>query len=411
MSASAWASPYSGILRESGAAVLRAHDPRVAIHAASVVPWGPRRSELPVGGAGWDAPSAEAACLGEAIERLEAYPTPRDGSVEASAGAWPLDEPPVDPASWVLFHAEQYAQRGFPFAPFTRSSVTRWVCFREATTGEARWVPEELAFVFSRAGVRHAIAPSSSTGLSCGRVGGPVLLRGLQEVVERDALLGAWWERYALEEHDPARVLDGLGPLAERVRRPNLAWRFYRVATPFSFHVTIATLSGEDLEGPVFAVGSACRETRLESFRKATLEAVQGRHYVRWLKARRLASGVPLEVPRDFSEHAVYYSLHPERLAGSVLDRAVRASREGESDGAPEGLEALAERLAPRPVLFRNTTPAAVAAADPSWLVLRVLVPGLQPLHADHALPHLGGPLWAPRSLGAWASVRPHPLP
>ena len=43
--------------------------------------------------------------------------------------------------------------------------------------------------------------------------------------------------------------------------------------------------------------------------------------------------------------------------------------------------------------------------------ILRVLVPGLQPLHADHRVPFLGGPLWRPRGLAEWAAIPPHPFP
>src|SRR5262249_34701513 len=43
--------------------------------------------------------------------------------------------------------------------------------------------------------------------------------------------------------------------------------------------------------------------------------------------------------------------------------------------------------------------------------VLRRLVPALHPLPAPPALPHLGGPLWAPRGLADWAAVPPHPFP
>ena len=68
---------------------------------------------------------------------MRAVHLPRN--VEASFAEWPLDEPAVPPERWVLFHAEQYAQAGFPFAPFTRASVCRWVCFRQAGTGMPWW--------------------------------------------------------------------------------------------------------------------------------------------------------------------------------------------------------------------------------------------------------------------------------
>jgi hypothetical protein len=62
-------------------------------------------------------------------------------------------------------------------------------------------------------------------------------------------------------------------------------------------------------------------------------------------------------------------------------------------------------------VLFRSMTPPALATEGLGWHVLRVVVPGLQPLHGDHRLPHLGGPLWAPRGLADWNEMPPHPMP
>jgi len=61
-------------------------------------------------------------------------------------------------------------------------------------------------------------------------------------------------------------------------------------------------------------------------------------------------------------------------------------------------------------VLFRNVTPPEIATEIPEWLVLRVLVPGLQLLHGHHELPHLGGPLWAPRGLADYTTALPHPF-
>ena len=69
-------------------------------------------------------------------------------------------------------------------------------------------------------------------------------------------------------------------------------------------------------------------------------------------------------------------------------------------------------RLGPdRPVLFRNLTPPAIAQEFPGWRVLRVIVPGMQPLHGHHMMPHLGGPLWSPRAADDWRTMLPHPFP
>lgn len=402
-------SRFTGLFSTSSAVPRRPHDPDVAVWSGTVPPWGPRSEALAAGGAGWDAADALAACVGEAVERWQPYPLPQDRAVEASFNRWPLDEPAVEPGRWVLFHAEQYAQADFPFAPFTAATVCRWVCFRLAVSGEPCWVPEELAYLFQRQGMRHRIAPAVSTGLSAGRVGQPVLLRGLQEVIERDAVVGAWWGSYPLEVWDAGAVFGLLGE-ARLLVRPNLRYRFYRVGTPYSDHVVIVTVEGEDHEGFCFSAGSACRETRAAAWLKGTLEAVHGRHYVRYLRGRMGPDAATPLTPASFEDHAVFYSYRLDALRRTPLHQAVPSP--AEHTGSHEDLPRLVERLGPdRPVLFRLMTPPGLAAEVGEPYVLKVVVPGLQPLHGNHQLPHLGGPVWAPRGLREWATMPPHPFP
>jgi ribosomal protein S12 methylthiotransferase accessory factor len=371
--------------------------------------WGLDGADLAAGGAGWDEAAAEAAGVGEAIERWQARPLPQDEAIRASHDGWPQDEPAVEPSRWVLFHPEQYARPGFPFRPLTRDTVCHWVCCRDALQGQPWWVPEPLVFLQPRGGTTWDFGPLISTGLSCGLCHELVVLRGLQEVIERDALVGAWWGAYPLEEHDPGRVFAALSSwMGPRLRRPNLRYRCYRIRTPLSAHVTLVSLEGEDREDFCFSVGSACRQTRAASWEKSLLEAVQGRHYVRYLKGSGAGQGGS---PTDFGAHAVYYSYHPAELARTVLHHPAAAAPDAE-ETLKEGVAELAERLGPeRPVLFRNLTPPALAVERLPWVVFRVLVPGLQPLHGHHDYAFLGGPLWGNRPLGDWQGVPPHPFP
>ncbi|MCI0463318.1 MAG: YcaO-like family protein [Gemmataceae bacterium] len=417
-----YASLYTGLFARFGPVPGRAHDPQVSVVSGTLGASGPQ--ELTASGAGWDEAGAEGACVGEAVERWQAYPLPDDQRLESSFDAWPLSERAVEPERWVLFHPEQYTLPQFPFRPLTRSTVCPWVCFRESGTGRPCWVPEELAYLSLRPGERHTFCPGLSTGLASGlatcaacaqvaqaaRDGDPVLLRGLQEVIERDAVVGGWWGRYPIEEWPLSVVLELLGgEWAARVVRPNLLYRCYRVDSPFSSHVTMVTLEGQDREGYCFSIGSACRESRAASWDKSLLEAVHGRQYVRHLKQSQ-GEQRPSRIPTSFPEHASYYSFHPDELSRTVLHAPSPRKEEGAT--SREDLAALVGRLGPeRPVLFRSMTPPALAQEGLDWLVLRVLVPGLQPLHGDHRLPQLGGPLWAPRRLADWGAVPPHPFP
>ncbi len=398
-----YVSRYTGVFRDFAAAPLRAHDPDIAICAGEIAnrPVGARADAA--GGAGLTTEAAELAAAGEAIERWQTHLAPSDRVRRGRFAAWDDAAPALDPRALPLYHAAQYATPGFPFAPLTRDTELDWLGFRRTGDGEPIWVPAELAAMDLRPGARHRFAPAISTGWSAHRDLATAVLRGTQEVIERDALMRAWLGACEVEEH---ALADVLGELAPRVRRANLTYRGYRIASPWSDHATMVTVAGEDREGFCFAIGSACRETRAASWRKALLEAIQGRHYVRYLRATRPP---PPDAPRDFAEHAALYSFHPERLARTCLARAVppRAAAAAQ----PESLASLRARLGPdRAPLFRVMTPPAFAVRGLDWCVARVIVPGLQPMHGDHALPFLGGPAWGDRPITAWADVPPHPF-
>jgi ribosomal protein S12 methylthiotransferase accessory factor len=404
--------PFTGLLTELVRPTPRAHDPAVAITAAEMPPWFPGEAAIGASGAGWTTDQADQACFGEALERCLARALPCDQSLEAAWASWPLPEPAIDPSRWVLFHDEQYDLEAFPFKPFTRETVSRWVCCREVPTGKPYWVPEELVFLMHRPGQlpRHTIG--LSTGLSCADTAVLAILRGAEEVIERDAIVGGWWGSYPLEQWPAETVRPMVGETHwNRVDRPGLSYRFYRIRTPYSNHVTMISLSGLDREGWVFCVGSACRETLKDSWLKSLLEVVQGRHCVRRLLARWIEAGRPeAGTPTTFFDHALFYSLNREHLRETVLEHP-QPPEPNPGGYQREGLAELCERLGPdRPILFRNLTPPGLGEGLPERFVFRVLVPGLQQLHGDHRLPFLGGPLWAPRSYADWASIPPHPF-
>jgi ribosomal protein S12 methylthiotransferase accessory factor len=408
-----YASLYTGLFTSFVRLTLRPHDPQLALYSGTTVPWSGIAQELSGSSIGWDAEAAEGACVGEAIERLQANAMPDDQVIEARYADWPLDEPAVPPDRWVLFHPRQYQQAGFPFQPLTAQTECTWVCCRRALSGDPCWVPADMVWLNAGARHVHRFCPGLSTGLACGRTGDPVVLRGLQEVIERDAVVGAWWGRYAVEEYPLADILDGLREDArERIVRRNLTYHCYRITSPFSAHVTMVTVAGDDREGWCFSVGAACRETAAASWNKSLLEAIHGRYYVRYLKQEMAAAGGKHgAAPATFRDHAVWYTIQPQLLKLTMLGQHQPRG----ADPFPSGEETvaqLAEKLGPeRPVLFRSLTPPALATEDLGWHVLRVVVPGLQPLHGDHRLPHLGGPLWAPRGLAEWRAMPPHPMP
>lgn len=408
-SPAAWlADPYTGPLRLLEPAPLRPHDPAVRVWSGRLRVAGAGDVDRDVGGAGWTDAAARGACMGEALERLGVGSRARDGAIHGARDALPGEAYPE--GGWVGFLPEQYGAPGFPYRRFTADLELAWVRFRRSDSGAPVWVPRDLAELDPGPGHRHLLGPGTSTGSAVGPRAGGAVLRGLQEVIERDAVVGAWWGALALEELDPAGVREVLGKdVMTRLTRPNLTWRFLRVATPFSRHVCVALLAGEDREGFCFSVGTACRETRAAGLEKAALEAVQGRHWIRALRAGRGPD--PLARPlRDFADHALYYSLAPGELAATPFAPGTLPLVPA-ADPAREDLGELRAALGPdRPVLVRDATPPRVVRRSPSLRVVRVVVPGMQPLTPDERLPLLGGPYWG-RAASDHAALPPHPFP
>lgn len=407
-----WAeSRFTGLFTQFVRVPLRPYDPRIAISAGAIPAWSTGEPELGCSGAGWSQEEADAACLGEGIERILARPLPIDVTISSSYSDWRHSEPAIPPHHWGLYHAEQYAMDGFPFQPLKTATECRWTCCRKAVTGEAIWVPEELVYLMPRPNERQKYTFGFSTGLSCSETSDKAILRGTQEVIERDGLMGGWWRRYPVEEYSKSQVVDLIGARRwNHLDRPNLTWRFYRVVSPFSSHITMVSVAGEDEEGFVFSVGSACRETRRESWLKSLLEAVQGRHCVRQLRENRdEQNSTAADVPTTFFEHALYYSLAPDRLWDTVLHDAKPVSIDPHADQR-ESLRDLQVKLGhERPILIRCLTPPGIAGQFSNWIVYRVLIPQLQALHGDHRFPFLGGPLWH-NPVSDWKSVPPHPF-
>ena len=381
------ASRYTGLFRMFGATPARAHDPDVHVWAgiAANRPWPAQDS---VGGAGWSDDDAQRACIGEAIERWQTHLLPSDRLVRSSFAAWGGDEPAIDPKRFVRFHPEQ----PIPYERLDASTEIDWIACRVLGEGTPIWAPADLVFLDLRPSHAPRFGPTISTGWSAHATAQAALETAVLEVIERDAIVGAWWGSYPLVEVDEPEL-----DVGERLARRNLRYRWYRVVTPRAAHVTIVTVEGEDREGYVFSIGSACRLDRRASFAKAALEAVQGRHYVRYL----LSTTSAVDEPTSFAEHAAFYSRNPKRLADTCLHRADRKR----DDTGTETLREILARLPPD--AFRHATPPALV--DLGYVVMRVIVPELQPLHGDHRLPFLGGPLWN-RPLATWATMPPHPF-
>jgi len=300
----------------------------------------------------------------------------------------------------VLFHPQQYAIDDFPFDPLTCQTRCRWVCFRDVSSGGPQWFGRNLLISFrARVAVIVFVPQLRQDRRRNGR--SACCAASVQEVIERDALLGAWWGAYPVDEFPQEAAWGARNPF--RLQRPNLRWRFFRIQSPFSHHVTMVTVEGEDREGFCHSIGSACASRASRVGTKLPWKPC---------KAAITSAICDSSVSQKFCDRR--WKPFPTRRLLQLSSGRIGANRPlsspprlGWSHTRDESLIVLCERLrGSSPVLVRTLTPSMLVGKGLDWRVAKVIVPGLQPLHGDDRFAHLGGPLWLPRGLPEWNKYR-----
>jgi ribosomal protein S12 methylthiotransferase accessory factor len=385
------------------------------VHNVFIVGDTPSTKEASSGGVGRSPEAARGAAIGEALERYC-----------ASAARFPLArgselrrERVFTRGNCALFSREQDAAPGFPWRGTGPEEALYGEAF-SALDNRAAWFPQELIGLGSR--VDPATLPSTSTGLAAHTHWARALHGAVEELLERDALASYWLG--GLPGREVALPDSYVAPVTER----GGTVRCFDLTQAWNPEPVLAVCGQLPLRGVArISFGIACRRSARDALEKAYLEWQQGvvfcGYYFNDHPDTRFDD--PSEV-RDFIDHGLYYSLHPEaweavpllrRRFGPASLRELRsdpAETVADADALHSLLGAL-ERGGVR-IFYRDLTLPDVA--DLGVTVVRALSPDLSLLHADERYPFLGGrtrdvgwrypelaPL-APRALSRF----PHPL-
>jgi ribosomal protein S12 methylthiotransferase accessory factor len=287
-----------------------------------------------------------------------------------------------------LFRREQYASPGFPW-PETRSDDALYGELFSALDNRPCWFPQELVGLGSR--VEPATLPSTSTGLAAHTRWARALHGAVEELLERDALASYWLN--GLPGREIALPGSYVAPVAERGGRV----RCFDLTQAWNPEPVLAVCGDLPLRGkPRLSFGIACRRSARDALEKAYLEWQQGvvycGYYLNDHPTTRLDA--PSDV-RDFIDHGLYYSLHPDEWEKVPLLCAVAPpGRLPEPAAEADDADALHQLLVALDgpgirVFYRDLTLPDVA--DLGVTVVRALSPELSLLHADERYPFLGG--------------------
>jgi ribosomal protein S12 methylthiotransferase accessory factor len=375
-------------------------------------------------GADFSKEGAVAAAIGEALER---YCAGRPVCEVMYASAEELGAEAMWPTKWSLFHPRQYAQEGFGYVPFTADLRVGWVRARDLARGGETWVPAQLVFLVDvRAGSEPRIGYATSSGLACGRTQDQATLKGLLEVVERDAFMLTWYAQL----RRPLVELGSDAVLAERERRhfapTRLRYRLVDLSVFAAVPTALAVIQGGSWDPIAMAVGAASAVTGREACDKALREAFQTR---RWIRHQRADGYRPVRSASEvatFEDHVLFYSDERNARRADFLAECEDTRTVGDMgrlDGrdASEVVRSLAGRLAKQGIEICAVDLSLPDVRDAGFSVVKVISPQLCSLSVGYRQQLRGGTRLyeAPWRLGLRAepltydelNVDPHPFP
>lgn len=379
------------------------------------------------GGSGVTREAACAAAIGEAAERYSASYVPEQPLVRATARE--LGARAVPPERFALFSPAQYAEKAFPFRPFTADTPVCWTEGFALPDGDPAYLPAELVYLRDRRGEldETPIGYATSNGLACAPTLEEAVLSGLLEALERDAFLLTWYSGLSLPRLDWSES----DPLVDLERRYFARTRLrYSVVDLSPFHnvPTVAAIVHGSPPCGAFAVGAACQPTIDVAWRKALAEAFSVEAWARSLL--RADSGREFDADfgdiRTFADHVHFYADQTRARSADFLDGSQRTRPVSEiqalhGDNVREQINALTRRVehtAQRAYAVDVTSP---DVREAGLRVAKVIVPGFCQLDADYRYRFLGGQrkLTAAWHLGLRSSplapeelnTDPHPFP
>jgi ribosomal protein S12 methylthiotransferase accessory factor len=339
--------------------------------------------------------AAEAASIGEALERYSAAFVPTDRLVVGSA-----DEltDAVDPERFALFHETQFAHRAFPFRPFRRDTVASWVRGFALPGGEPAYVPAQMTFLaWGGDPDEERITYATSNGLACAPTLEEAVLAGLLEQIERDAVMLAWYGRLSLPLLDWAGDPELVALDARYFAPAGLRYSAVDLSDFFGIPTVLGIVHGPPGVLAALGVGAACAPTVSVAWWKALAEAFAVQ---RWVRDRALERPDDVERPASeitsFDGHTMFYA-HPDRatraafLDGALERRETRDIPVLEGANVRERIECVCDRLAQRRVSAYAVDVTSPDVRAAGFHVLRVVAPELCQLDVVEHGRFLGG--------------------
>ena len=313
-----------------------------------------------------------------------------------------LDCEAIHPSDFALFSEKQYAEPDFPFSRMTASTPLRWVSAYSMSHDQPVMVPASFVYIpyYSDPLYEPLTHNPISTGLACGSNLAPAICKAILEVIERDAFMIMWQNQLPCSRIDLSTVSDPFNrSILNELEVLPVECQAYLIPSDIEVPVIMVLLRSTSGELPHTVIGMSADLDPNKALMLALEEVC-----LSWLGMGRYSSAKKDYKPaNDYKDvntlilHALAHALDPalgkslEFLNTSDPQISLQDIKNSYDENMVNNTRHLVDKLHEKDlnVVVKDLT--TVDVDEVGFKVIRVVVPGMQPLDNNHARRHLGG--------------------
>jgi len=348
-------------------------------------------------GVSMDPERAAIKAVGECVERYCSSLYEESDLVLANQNE--LNGDSIDLQDLALFSSRQYEKPDFLFPRLTPDSSLHWAQGYSLSRDKPIWIPASLVFLpylYDR--TEPIFHRQISTGLACGPNLPAAIYRGMLEIIERDSFMIVWLNRLSCPTLDLEGIDDPvIKELLEQIKM-----------LPIDCHIKVMTLDikatailalFEKESRPYTGLGMAVDLDPIQALRRALEEMLlvylgQTRYCRENPVYNRDPEYKNVDLP---TQHGIIHAMEPELLETVKFLKSdekkltINDLPNYRHDNPVEDCKILVELLRERNLEAHVVDLTTVDINDVGFKVVRVVIPGMQPLDLEHTCPHLGG--------------------
>lgn len=270
------------------------------------------------GGISTDQLEAKNKAMGEALER---YCGGRVNLPLKRASFHQIQKIAINPQRLIPFSDLQYSEK-FPYKKYNSDQLIDWVKGYSITNKRSVFVPAFSVYLgYNRLiSASERLSPTSSIGLAIQTSLEKAIIKGIFEIIERDAAMITWLTRKRPSRINLRKVtLPKLMYLRDRISAEKLYLEIIVSTVNIPIPSTIAVIFDKLRKTPYSSFGLATEIGLEEAAAKSVEEALMIRNTLEILKRKKILHKLNTLSIKSFLEHAVFYSFPEHRKFWNFL--------------------------------------------------------------------------------------------